>query len=263
MLGLFKARPPVSPDEYEWLLACFAWLTREFGGVERVRETPLVLPITRFFPPSKLEGHERALELFGQVKALCGMADWQCDLIPGAPTRETRIATAHLLRHETRAPPLGTFGHANGRYYVTYNPSALADPHSLVATFAHELSHYLLHTAETRSPGGRELNEHATDLGAVFMGFGTFLANSAKNFSQFQNESEQGWQMQSQGYLSENALVTGLAIFVLLSGADEKAAERDLKDYLRGPFRKAIAATRKSYPDLAGSIAAIDLSDWA
>ncbi len=94
------------------------------------------------------------------------------------------------------------------------------------------------------------------------MGFGTFLANSAKNFSQFQNESEQGWQMQSQGYLSENALVTGLALFVLLSDADEKAAERDLKNYLRGPFRKAIAATRKMHPDLGAALATIDLAEW-
>jgi hypothetical protein len=221
-----------------------------------------VLPVTSFFPPSKLEGHDRALELFGQVKALCGMTDWQCDLIPGTPERETKIATAHLLRLETRPPPLGTFSRVDGRYRITYRPSELARPHSLVATFAHELSHYLLHSVETLPPGGSELEEHATDLGAVFLGFGTFLANSAKNFSQFQNESEQGWQMLSQGYLSENALVTGLAIFVLLSSADEKAAERDLKDYLRGPFRKALAATRKMHPDLAASITAIDLSDW-
>ena len=259
MLGLFKARPPVDPDEYEWLLACFAWLMREFGGIERVRTTPLALPVTSFFPASKLEGHDRALELFGQVKALCGMTEWPCDLVPGVPERETHVARGQLLRHETPPPPLGTFGHADGRYYITYNPSVLERPHSLVATFAHELSHYLLHSVERLPPGGSELEEHATDLGAVFMGFGTFLANSAKNYHQ----TTTYWQMRSQGYLSENALVTGLAIFVLLSGADEKAAERDLKDYLRGPFRKAIAATRKSYPDLAGSIAAIDLSDWA
>ena len=258
MLRLFKARPPVDPDEYEWLLACFAWLMREFGGIERVRATPLVLPVISFFPASKLEGHERALELFGQVKALCGMTEWPCDLVPGAPERETRLARGQLLRHETQ-PPLGTFGRVDGRYYITYNPSVLARPHNLVATFAHELSHYLLHSVERLPPGGSALEEHATDLGAVFMGFGTFLANSAKNYHQ----TTTYWQMQSQGYLSENALVTGLAIFVLLSGADEKAAERDLKDYLRGPFRKAIAATRKSYPDLAGSIAAIDLGDWA
>ncbi len=154
MLGLFTSKPPVDPDEYEWLLACFAWLIREFGGIERVRATPLVLPVSSFFPPSKLEGHKRALELFDQVKALCGMAEWQCDLVPGTPEREAKITTAHLLRHETRPPPLGTFSHVDGRYRITYRPSEVARPHSLVATFAHELSHYLLHSAGTRPPGG-------------------------------------------------------------------------------------------------------------
>jgi hypothetical protein len=262
MLGLFKARPPVDPEEYEWLLACFAWLMREFGGLERVRATPLVLPVTRFFPDSDLTGHDRALELFGQVKALCGMADWQCDLVPGERERESHITTAHLLRHHSKPPPLGTFSYADGRYRITYNPSELARPHALVATFAHELSHYLLHTAETRPPGGPELREHATDLGAVFMGFGSFLANTAKNFHQFRNESEQGWQMQAQGYLSENALVTGHALFVLVSGADEAAAQGDLKTYLRGPFRKAIAATQRTHPDLVAALATIDLAEW-
>ncbi|MDB5704490.1 MAG: hypothetical protein JWN66_1606 [Sphingomonas bacterium] len=261
MLSLFKPRLPVDAEEFEWLLAGFAWLMREFGGVERIEVTPLVLPTLAFFPPSKLEGHDRALELFGQVKALCGMADWQCDLLPGAAERERQIVTAHALRHHS-SPPLGTFGHDNGRYYITYNPSTLAQPPSLVATFAHELSHYLLHTAETSPPGGRELREHATDLGAVFMGFGTFLANSAKSFRQFQNFGEQGWEMRGQGYLSENALVTALALFVLLSGTDAAAAERDLKDYLRKPFRAALAVIRRGYPHLAASIAAVDLGEW-
>lgn len=261
MLSLFKPRLPVDAEEFEWLLAGFAWLMREFGGVERIEVTPLVLPTLAFFPPSKLEGHDRALELFGQVKALCGMADWQCDLLPGAAERERQIVTAHALRHHT-SPPLGTFGHDNGRYYITYNPSTLAQPPSLVATFAHELSHYLIHSAETAPPGGRELEEHATDLAAVFMGFGVLMANSAKSFGQFQNFGEMGWQMQARGYLSENALTTGLALFVVASGADPVDAEAALKDYLRKPFRRAVKAVRRDHPDLATELRDMDLADW-
>ena len=136
MLGWFKPKLPVDGDEAEWLLAGFAWLMREFGGIERLRDTPLVLPTTAFFPRSDLEGHARALELFGQIKILCGMpdSDWPCDLLPGAAERERHVAVAHALRHHD-SPPLGTFGYDNGRYYITYNPSALAEPESLVATF--------------------------------------------------------------------------------------------------------------------------------
>jgi hypothetical protein len=262
MFGLLKPRPPVDDEEYDWLLACFAWLSREFGGNSGLRGATLILPSREFFPHSKLTGHDRALELFDQVKALAGMTEWQCDLIPGAASREHRVTTGHGLKHEGKGPPLGTFEYADGRYRITYNPASLLDPATLVATFAHELSHYLIHSAETAPPGGRELEEHATDLAAVFMGFGVLMANSAKSFGQFQNFGEMGWQMQARGYLSENALTTGLALFVLASGADATDAEAALKDYLRKPFRRAVMAVRRDHPDLANELRDMDLADW-
>lgn len=261
MLGLFKAKPPVGEDEFEWLLASFAWPMREFGGIERLRATPLVLPTTAFFPRSTVAGHARALELFGQVKAIAGMADRQCDLFAGAASREMRVATGLALKHHSHQPA-GTFGYRDGRYYVTYNPSELARPEALIATFAHELGHYLLHDAITRPPGGAELEEHATDLASTFLGFGVFSANASKEFRQFQNYGEIGWQMQTLGYLSELAHVTALAIFIRLSGAEPAAAERALKAYLRAPLRKALAAIDRRHGDLATALAAIDLSDW-
>ena len=262
MFGLLKPRPPVDDEEFDWLFACFAWLSREFGGNSGVRGAPLILPSRSFFPASNLTGHDRALELFEQVKALAGMTEWQCDLIPGAASREHRVTTGHALKHEGKGPPLGTFGYANGRYQVTYNPASLADPASLVATFAHELSHYLIHSAQTAPPGGRELEEHATDLAAVFMGFGVLMSNSAKSFGQFQNFGEIGWQMSAQGYLSENALTTGLALFVAASGADAATAEAALKNYLRKPFRRALKAIARDHPDLADDLRDMDLTDW-
>jgi hypothetical protein len=190
------------------------------------------------------------------------MSNWPCELRVGAPDRERSIALGHALRHHQSAP-LGTFGHADGRYYITYNPTSLVNPQTLVATFAHELAHYLSHTAQTRPPGGAGLAEHATDMGAVFLGFGIFMANSAKNFSQFQGGGEQGWEMRGAGYLSENALITALALTVRLTGAKPSAIERELKPYLCGVFRKALAAVNKTYPDLPATLAAVDLGEWA
>ena len=51
-------------------------------------------------------------------------------------------------------------------------------PESLISTFAHEFAHYLIHSVDAPTPGGEELEEHATDLVAVFMGFGVFLAST-------------------------------------------------------------------------------------
>lgn len=44
MFGIFKRRLAIDADEFDWLMACYAWLLEEFGGVERLRRTPLVLP---------------------------------------------------------------------------------------------------------------------------------------------------------------------------------------------------------------------------
>jgi hypothetical protein len=262
MLGLFQARLPIDTDEFEWMLACFRWFTIEFEADGHRHPNILTLPDAETFPPSRASGHRRAVELFEIVRQRAGMADWQCDLLSGPAERESRVATGLGLRHISKPAPLGTFGYADGRYRITYNPSDIARPESLVATFAHELAHYLLHTARTPPPGGRDLLEHATDLGAVYLGFGLFMANSAKDFAQFQDFGEQGWRMRSQGYLSEMALTTALAVFMRLSDSDAKAAERELKGYLRSPFRKALNAIDRLHPDLRSAVAAIELSDW-
>jgi hypothetical protein len=260
MFGIGKAKPPVDADEFDWLLACLAWLTREFGGVGAAR--PVVLPDDAHYPPSRLTGHPRALELFDQTKAHAGMSDWPCELRAGEADRERVVALGHALRHHWTTP-LGTFGYSDDGYFITYNPTSLAHPQVLVATFAHELSHYLLHTARDRAPGGAALAEHATDLGAAFLGFGIFMANSAKSFRQFEGGGEMGWEMRGAGYLSENALITALAMSTVLTGDDTRAIEAELKPYLRSVFRKALAAVRRTHPDLAADLERIDLDDWA
>lgn len=259
MFGLFKQRLLVDADEFDWLLACFAWLSEEFGGVDRIARTALVLP--QDFAASRATGHERAVEIFSTVKTMAGLADWQCDLIPAQATRESRVTTGHGLRHASQ-PAMGSFGYDHGRYFIRYNPALLKAPQSLVATFAQLLAHYVLHTARTSPPGGTVLKKQACDVAAIRLGFGIFLVNTAKSFEQFQDFGEQGWQTQQSGALSENAMLTALALFVRLARADAKAVERELKEYLRGPLRKTLAVLDARYPDLAAAVEAVDLGDW-
>jgi len=261
MLGLFRSRLPIDRDEYDWLLAVFAWLVQRVDRDKAYRAARTILPSSDFFPPSRLEGHARAVELFEQVRAHAEMESWPCRLVAGEAERETRIAPGHALKHEN-SPPGGTFGHDGSDYVITYNPSAVARPADLVATFAHELSHYLIHADGSMPPGGAELEEHATDVTAVFLGFGVFMANGAKNFAQFQNEAESGWEMRRLGYLSEEALTAALAIFVRMAGEDAGAAEAALKDYLRGVFRGTLKVLDREYPDLRTALETADLSGW-
>jgi hypothetical protein len=263
MLGLLAPRLPIDADEFEWIMACFRWFADEFDAPRQYLGTAhLIFPDTADFPPSRAEGHARAVELFDIVRRRAGMVDWDCDLVPGEAERGTRVSTGLGLRHLTSGAPLGTFSFVQGRYRISYNPSLLERPLNLVATFAHELAHYLLHTARTRSPGGHDLHEHATDLAAVYLGFGLFMANGAQNFRQFEGFGEQGWEMRRQGYLGELSLTTALALFVRLHALDGRAALRALKPPLRAPFRKALKAIDRRHPDLRAALAAIDPDDW-
>ncbi|HEX5183275.1 MAG TPA: hypothetical protein VFW19_09010 [Allosphingosinicella sp.] len=262
MLSLFGPRLPIDRDELDWQLATFKWMELEFGPVAPRR---LVLPTPHFFPASSRKGHGRIEDLFGHVRGLAGMADWPCTLKAGRSDRPTKAGLALLLRHEGPSAPSGTFrGPIRGEdAIITYNPSLAGDTDSLVATFAHELAHYLMRAARTAPPGGWALHELHTDLVAVGLGFGIFLANSARNFSQFQSAGEIGWSSRTQGYLSEGALVTGLVIFQRLGGRAPDEARPYLKSYLRTDLRNASRALQKMLPDMTAAVAAIDLAEFA
>ena len=67
----FKPKRPVDAEEWEWLLAGFKWLAREFPDLNARRG--LALPTPEFFPPSSTKGFERGEEIMGQVKKLAGL----------------------------------------------------------------------------------------------------------------------------------------------------------------------------------------------
>lgn len=263
MLSLFGPKLPIDDDELDFQLATFKWLRREFA---EFADMPLVLPTPAFFPSVGRDGRARAADLFEDVRRHAGMADWPCELRIGARDRETDAGNRHLLRHEGPHAPCGTFRIADGpagrHAVIDYNPAMEAEPAALVATFAHELGHYLMATASGDPPGGWDLHELHTDLAAVALGFGIFLANSARSFAQFQDAGWHGWQSRTQGYLGEGALVTATVIAQRLAGRDPAEAAPHLKDYLRRDLKSAERALAKRCPDMAAAVAAVDLSEY-
>ena len=262
MLSFFRARLPIDEGELEWQLASFKWLTAEFGNVG---DTPLVLPTPDFFAPAP--GRASPQDWFDAVRSLAGMNDWPCTLEAGERDRPKAAGNAHLLYHDGPPAPAGTFaqrGDESGarQIVITYNPDLEDDPAALIGTFAHELAHYLMYSATTAPPGGWDMHELHTDLCAVYMGFGIFLANGARDFRQYQSGGEMGWSSSVRGYLSEGALVTALAIFQLLAGRDPMAASPYLKDYLRTDLRRASKALARVAPDMAAAVAGADLDSF-
>jgi hypothetical protein len=265
-MGLFGPKRPLGKDELEWLLAGFQYLLDEFGGAEAHQDTQLVNPLGDYFADSTLSGPARGEELFGEVKAIAGMQQWPTRLVARQPPKGSYQVNAQTFVQPVGTGAAGTYqllpaGDGSWVAEIRYDVGLLADPPALVATFAHELGHYLLSTTRNSFPGGEDMHELLTDLTAVFMGLGVFLANSARDYSAQQLElGGHMWQSRRQGYLSERALVTALVANELLAGRDPRAARPFLKSYLAQDLDLALKWFDRR--DIHADVAAIDLDDY-
>ena len=255
-MRFFKPKPPVDIDEFDWLLACFAWLHTKLGAVDVA--SGFVPQLARSDTPA-LHAAKTAAQLFEAIKALAGMSDWHCVLERGEV--RTPLRDAQLVGSFSDKYALGTFSVEQNTPIIRYHPELEANRHALTSTLAHELAH--LKTGGLGAPpGGGELHEHATDCAAVYMGFGMFRANSARHFEQYQDGAMHGWRSQTSGYLSERALVTATGLFVRLFGIDLELTNGQLKGYLQKDFAKALGYIDWRFPDVAGALGEVDLSVW-
>jgi hypothetical protein len=232
---LFGKSAFLDRDTEAWHFEAWAWLLRNLG--DDLARTPLVLPNRDFFTPTKAQGHERALYAFERVKALMGMSDWPCELVadegPGGPQQ-----VGEMLIVQSTGRPAGTFSAREDVVTIVYRSDLVAEPIHLVATFAHELAHYLLAGVKEEPPGGWDLHELATDLTVAYCGFGVFGANSAFEFERYQTSSGHGWKSRRSGYLSERTWALALATFLALTDR-QGAADEWLKPGLRDVVRAA------------------------
>jgi hypothetical protein len=256
-MGLFGPSLPVDRDEFEWLLACFAWIDRTLGARDGADSfvPRLVLP-----GDPDLAAAGTAQDLFEAVKRAAGLEEWECRLEKGEARRDV-IGTGLPTGTYSQKSALGTFSVEGNTPVVRYDPALLREPDVLVATFAHELAHLVIHSLD-QPPGGAELEEHATDCMAVYLGFGVFLANSARRFSQFEDGHLQGWQSETSGYLSENALVTCLAMFERRFAVTDEASD-SLKPYLRKAHSGASKYLARHFADFDAALRAVDIEAWA
>jgi hypothetical protein len=208
----FKTRSPLSSDDEEWQLETWRWLLEQLGGIDDLRAQPLVLPNADFFPPIDARGHERAEHVFETIKQLMGLQSWHCKLVPQPDRPDARVSDVAYLKFENGTEQaLGTFGAEGNEIVITYDPGLIGDPVGLVATLAHELSHYLL-SAKGEPPGGWENHEFCTDLGVVYSGFGLFGAATAFRYY----AGAQGWGYSKAGYLSQVEWSFALAVYLAL-----------------------------------------------
>lgn len=266
----FGPKRPLSAEEWEWQLAGFRWLIEEFDGVEAHRQGVLATPDGACFPDSALRGDARAQELLAQVMQIAGIGEWpvRLVLVDGQASFLSVGGPAALVQAGRTAA--GTFqlvadGKGGWVAEIVASRMQLEDEAALVATLGHETAHYWMTGSNRAAPGGTECEELLTDLTAVWLGFGIFLGNSARYGFHTKDDIGTsiggGWYVSGwQGYLSERALMTALAISETLAGRDPMAAAPYLKPHLARDLADAARYVAKR--DILADIMAVDMDAY-
>lgn len=158
MFGFLKPRALLDDDTKLWIVEAFAWALRNYGSDIFYEDTALITPTSKHFPGRFDDPGIMARKTFERVKSYAGMENWICELIAQDADANPQLAPTLVVQGAPRGPA-GTFvvdpGSPNG-VLITYNPDQLRDPEALIATFAHELAHYLGGVAKEKPPVGDE-----------------------------------------------------------------------------------------------------------
>jgi hypothetical protein len=250
MFGLFSKRELIDQPSRQWLFDVFAWALRNFGSDVFYQQTILVTPTEGHFPGRADSIHGMAQLVLDQVKAHAGLTHWPTRLVP-----PTAFEPNHLQRLEIAGAIRGTQGVAPDTMdpahclMLTYEPNMVSNPEALIATYAHLLAHYLATLAGEEPPGGRENWPQATEVLAVFMGFGLMVANTAYQAPRGGCGGCRQAGAERTGYLSQYDLTYALALFCSLKGIDNRDALAHLKSPLRGFFKRAAKEVKQKEPD--------------
>lgn len=209
---------PLDEKQKEWIEKSFQWLLKEFGE-DYFLKRQTILPEPSFFPDKYQGTEECVIKLMERV---CSYMDVNPNLVEmDFFFDRDETAAKHRTGNE------GEYSGAAGLYFskasqetrrkIAINISQFKKPTKLVATIAHELGHVILLGGGKISRDDED-HEYLTDLITVFFGLGIFTANSAFQFSQWQDHSHQGWSASRLGYMSEEMFAYSLAGYAWIRG---------------------------------------------
>lgn len=248
MFGLFRSKPVLDENSTEWLFHAYAWALGNFGSKIFHQDTILVTPTNRHFPDKSFDTQEEKISAaFGRVRDYAGMQGWPCELTALTPDMEPP-PPPNISSVTPRGPQGTVLIHEDSQSIpIAFDPGLVRKPLVLIAAFAQQLAYHLSRAIKEDIPGGEDLRGPASDLLAVFMGFGLFLANSAMTVCR--GGCSGCAPVQKLGYLTEAEFVYALAIFCILKDIQNTEVEPHLKNTLQPYFRKAIKEIKETRGD--------------
>ena len=240
LFGLLNTQPVIDRSSSEWIFNAYEWALQNFDADLFYSDTVLVRPTNEYFPGTVNSVHGMAEIIFDRVKVYAGISHW-----PTLVQDQSRCQFVESQQIQIRGALRGREGIAdesaedNQRLVIPYNPQQINNPEGMIATYAHILSHHLGRMAKTPPPGGIDYWPQATELLAIFLGFGLMFANSAYNFRGGCGSCYNPY-AQRDAYLTEAEATYALALFCLLKGTPKSEVTPHLKRHLHGTYRKSI-----------------------
>ncbi|MGO8672922.1 MAG: hypothetical protein ACLQVD_16370 [Capsulimonadaceae bacterium] len=251
----FTPKLPVPDSTRIWVDSAIEELSGIFGR-EALERCPIVLAGPEFFPREWEPTCEWAEFAFDRVCALMGCDRHRIDLVFVHADDDVGDALGDSLPEwqQSRRGAAGMYSEgslvksgsaadvfvqeqvrvepgsddAGARAVVSIDSANLTEPAILIATMAHEVAHVLL-LGDRRIDRDRSDMEPLTDLAAVCKGFGVFLANSAMQFHQWNDDRKFGWSVKRLGYLDEETYGYALAVLAQRRGERNPAWIKGLR----------------------------------
>lgn len=239
-------KPPqlITQSSALWIVDCFAYAFKYLDKEEFIQRTQLIKPSNQFFPGAVASVEEKAENIFQHSLGFSGLAHWPFQLLH--PSKVATIGDANIRMHRdgqldtarNSRQVISCADFSQGSIFLSYNPQQTLKAEDLAASYGQLFAQHLIYQARHLPPNGAQYLQEASEVVAVFMGFGVMMANSAYTFrggcgSCFNAASNR------QANLTENEIIFALAMFCKLKKITAKEGTLHLKKHLKRPFLTA------------------------
>jgi len=236
---LFQKAPLLDESNIDWLHQAYAWCLQNFDRSVFENHTILVIPDDTHFPGRENSVDGMANLIFSHVQRYSELTHWPCQVRDA--TQLTSIETPKIknigpLRDDKKNAL--QLADETPAFIIPYNSHQVGNPEALIASYAHILAYYLGTMTDQAPPGGSEYWPQATEVLAIFMGFGLVFANSAYTFRGGCGSCYNPLANRDAA-LSEYEATYALAIFCVLKNIENQKVLPHLKKYLRNYYKRA------------------------
>ncbi len=231
-----KAKCPVTEEDKVWVEEKLDWFQTNFIDV---CEQPTFTPTKKYFPYD-FRGTEEDAEFILDILGDYFQLNTRRIYLDFYDQSHTDLGMGMSTQRESKGA-VGLYLQDGEENSILIEVGQLKDTTSLIATIAHELSHYLI--MEEKGYYFEETeNEFLTDMAVIAYGFGIFLGNSKFKFKQWSSgDGWGGWSASAQGYLPQQIIAYTMAEIQRRKNDLEPEwtthMERNLKSYFNKSIR--------------------------